>query len=77
MAVITGFSVEKNISSSKQLIGFTKYRFSLHLKINIIISEEDNILLALSSPLLSLLSLHFRLPGGRSSVAGSGELTER
>ena len=56
MAVITGFSVEKNISSSKQLIGFTKYRFSLHLKINIIISEEDNILLALSSPPLPPLT---------------------
>ena len=53
MAKITWFSVEKNISSSKQLIGLTKYRFSLHQKINIIISEQDWVSPLLSSPLLS------------------------
>ena len=70
LALMTRFSVEKNISRLKQLIGFLQ-NIDFHLKINI---AGEVRLCRVSRSLPSHLSSHFRLPGGRSSVVSCGGL---
>ena len=70
LALMTRFSVEKNISRLKQLIGFLQ-NIDFHLQINI--AGEVRLCRVFRS-LPSHLSSHFRLPGGRSSVVSCGGL---
>ena len=70
LALMSRFSVEKNISRLKQLIGFLQ-NIDFHLQINI---AGEVRLCRVSRSLPPHLSTHFRLPGGRSSVMSCGGL---